>query len=191
MRTYLGAASQLSPEEINEKSIVNSSIVYLEGYLWDEDLAKSSCKKALELSKKNNVQTALSLSDSFCVTKWHEEILDLTKNVDIVFGNEEEFKELNDRYKSNDLLGVIDVAVDNKIEFDYKESDVELMNNSIKSVKEEIEDYKNKLAYVWKFGTPFQRGQVISTLGQHLGKPITPDDLTDEQKKKLGLDLEN
>ena len=106
-------------------------------------------------------------------------------------GNEEEFKELNDRYKSNDLLGVIDVAVDNKIDFDYKESDIDLMNNSIESVKEQIEDYKNKLAYVWKFGSPFQRGQVIATLGQHLGKPITPDDLTDEQKKKLGLDLEN
>ena len=48
-------------------------------------------------------------------------------------GNEEEFKELNDRYKSNDLLGVIDVAVDNKIDFDYKESDIDLMNNSIDS----------------------------------------------------------
>ena len=106
-------------------------------------------------------------------------------------GNEDEFKELNERYKSNDLLGVIDMAVDNKIEFDYKESDIELMNNSIESVKEDIEDYKNKLAYVWKFGSPFQRGQVISTLGQHLGKPITPEDLTDKQKKKLGLDLEN
>ena len=94
MRTYLGAASQLSPDEVNEESIANSAIVYLEGYLWDEDLAKSSCKKALELAKKNNIQTALSLSDSFCVTKWHKEILDLTKNVDIVFGNEEEFKAL-------------------------------------------------------------------------------------------------
>ena len=94
MRTYLGAASQLSPDEVNEESIANSAIVYVEGYLWDEDLAKSSCKKALELAKKNNIQTALSLSDSFCVDKWHEEILDLTKNVDIVFGNEDEFKAL-------------------------------------------------------------------------------------------------
>ncbi len=94
MRTYLGAASQLSPDEVNEESIANSAIVYVEGYLWDEDLAKSSCKKALELAKKNNIQTALSLSDSFCVNKWHEEILDLTKNVDIVFGNEDEFKAL-------------------------------------------------------------------------------------------------
>ena len=106
-------------------------------------------------------------------------------------GNEEDFKELNDRYKSNDLLGVIDMAVDNKIDFDFRESDVELLDNSVESLKSEIDDYKNKLCYVWKFGTPFQRGQVINTLGNHLGKAITPDDLTDEQKNKLGLDLEN
>ena len=103
MRTYLGAASQLSPDEVNEESIANSAIVYVEGYLWDEDLAKSSCKKALELAKKNNIQTALSLSDSFCVTKWHEEILDLTKNVDIVFGNEDEFK----KHKNHSVLGEV------------------------------------------------------------------------------------
>ena len=106
-------------------------------------------------------------------------------------GNEEEFKELNDRYKSNDLLGVIDMAVDNKIDFDFRESDVELLDNSVESLKSEIDDYKNKLCYVWKFGTPFQRGQVLNTLGNHLGKPIESADLTDEQKKKLGLDLEN
>ena len=36
-----------------------------------------------------------------------------------------------------------------------------------------------------------QRGQVISTLGSALGKPIMLEDLrSDEQKKKLGLDLE-
>lgn len=105
-------------------------------------------------------------------------------------GNEDEFKELNERYKSNDLLGVIDLAVENKIEFDYKETDIELMMNSVKQLESQIDEYKNKLAYVWKYGTPFQRGQVISTLGSALGKPIMPEDLSDEQKKKLGLDLE-
>ena len=107
MRTYLGAASQLSPNEIDEDTIINSSIVYLEGYLWDEELAKSSCKKALELAKKNSIQTALSLSDSFCVTKWHNEILELSKNVDILFGNEEEFKAL---FKTDILSDAISAA---------------------------------------------------------------------------------
>ena len=83
------------------------------------------------------------------------------------------------------------MAVDNKIEFDYKESDVELMNNSINSLESEIEDFKNKLCYVWEYGTPHQRKQVLSTLGNHFGKPITLEELNEEQKKKLGLNLEN
>ncbi len=105
-------------------------------------------------------------------------------------GNEDDFKELNERYKSNDLLGVIDLAVDNKIEFTYKESDVELMNNSVQTLERQIDEYKNKLCYVWEFGTPMERLNVINTLAQHLGKRIDVKDLTEKQKKKLGLDLE-
>ena len=79
-------------------------------------------------------------------------------------GDEEEFKELNERYKSNDLLGVIDLAVDNKVDFDLKDDDLDLLNNSVESLESKIDEYKNKICYVWKFGTPYERGQVISTL---------------------------
>tara|TARA_R110000764_G_scaffold128252_2_gene216002 strand:- start:126 stop:695 length:570 start_codon:yes stop_codon:yes gene_type:complete len=105
-------------------------------------------------------------------------------------GDEEEFKELNKRYKSNDLLGVIDLAVDNKIEIDYSEDDVKLMNISVESLKTNIEDYKNKIAYVWKYGTTLQRKQVLGTLSKHLGRTIDVEDLTDEQKIKIGIDLD-
>jgi sugar/nucleoside kinase (ribokinase family) len=35
MNTYLGAAQDLSPADIDPAQIAASSIVYLEGYLWD------------------------------------------------------------------------------------------------------------------------------------------------------------
>ena len=54
-------------------------------------------------------------------------------------------------------MGVIDLAVENKIEFDYKETDIELMMNSVKQLESQIDEYKNKLAYVWKYGTPSER----------------------------------
>ncbi len=107
MRTYLGAASQLSPEEIEEDTIAESKILYLEGYLWDEDLAKKSCQKAFELAKKYQVKTALSLSDPFCVEKWREEFRQLVKKSDIVFGNEEELKSL---YNTEILSDAISAA---------------------------------------------------------------------------------
>lgn len=103
-------------------------------------------------------------------------------------GNEDDFKELNQRYNENDLLGVIDLAVDNKVEVDISDEDMEMINKSVDTLEIKIEEYKTKIAYVWKYGTPFQRGQVLQTLGTHLGIPINPDDLTDEQKNKIGYE---
>ncbi|GIS06384.1 MAG: hypothetical protein CM15mP109_11400 [Candidatus Dadabacteria bacterium] len=44
MRTYLGAASNLSPENLDINAFENSEIVYMEGYLWDEPVAKEAYK---------------------------------------------------------------------------------------------------------------------------------------------------
>ena len=112
MRTYLGAASQLSPEEIDEDTIAESKILYLEGYLWDEDLAKKSCQKAFELAKKYQVKTALSLSDPFCVEKWREEFRQLVKKSDIVFGNEEELKSLYNTEILSDAIAAARSEID-------------------------------------------------------------------------------
>ena len=38
-------------------------------------------------------------------------------------GDENTFKELNDRYKANDLLGVVELATENNVEFDISEED--------------------------------------------------------------------
>ena len=107
MRTYLGAASNLSPEDINDKAIGDSEFVYMEGYLWDEPIAKESCKKAYEVSKEAGTKSVLSLSDSFCVEKWRSEIRELTKISDIVFGNEEEVMSL---YETSILSDAISAA---------------------------------------------------------------------------------
>ena len=104
MRTYLGAASNLSPDEINENAIEDSEFVYMEGYLWDEPIAKEACKKSYDLSKKFGTKSVLSLSDSFCVEKWRSEIRELVKISDIIFGNEEEVMSLYDTSIFSDAI---------------------------------------------------------------------------------------
>src|SRR3989442_15354830 len=42
MNTYLGAAQDLMPDDIDEAEIAASHIVYLEGYLWDPKNAKEA-----------------------------------------------------------------------------------------------------------------------------------------------------
>jgi len=101
-------------------------------------------------------------------------------------GDEEQFKELNERYKSNDLLGVIDYAVESNIEIELDESDTHQLLDSIENLETKIQGLKRTLAYVWEYGNQTQRLNVLSTLSRHLKKDIKQENLSDEIKVKLG-----
>jgi sugar/nucleoside kinase (ribokinase family) len=96
MNTYLGAAQDLTPADIDEAQIAASRIVYLEGYLWDPANAKQAFVKAATIAHGAGRQVALTLSDSFCVDRYRDEFLDLMRKgtVDLVFANEAELHSL-------------------------------------------------------------------------------------------------
>ena len=96
MNTYLGAAQDLKPSDIDEAAVAAAAVVYLEGYLWDPPKAKEAFVKAADIAHRNNRKVALTLSDSFCVDRYRGEFLDLIRKgtVDILFANEHELKSL-------------------------------------------------------------------------------------------------
>ena len=101
MCTFLGASVQFEQEDINFDLIKESKYLYLEGYLWDSDLAKKAFLEAAKIAKKSKTKIILSLSDSFCVDRHRESFLELIDNyIDIVFCNESEVLSL---FKKNDL----------------------------------------------------------------------------------------
>ncbi len=91
MCTYLGASIEFEPKDIDFSVLKESKYLYLEGYLWDSELAKNAFLKAAQIAKLSNTKIILSLSDSFCVDRHRESFLELIENyVDIVFCNESE-----------------------------------------------------------------------------------------------------
>jgi adenosine kinase len=102
MNTYLGAAQDLTPADIDAAQIASSGIIYLEGYLWDPKSAKEAFVKASTIAHDAGRQVALTLSDSFCVDRYRGEFLDLMKNgtVDLIFANE---AELHSLYQTSDF----------------------------------------------------------------------------------------
>src|SRR5215207_7521218 len=76
MNTYLGAAQDLGPSDIDEAQVAAARIVYLEGYLWDPKNAKEAFVKAGSIAHAAGRQVALTLSDSFCVDRYRDEFLD-------------------------------------------------------------------------------------------------------------------
>lgn len=107
MNTYLGATTLFSPSDIDEDIIRNSAITYLEGYLFDRDEAKAAFVHAAEIATAAGRQTALTLSDSFCVDRHRASFLHLIRgHVDILFANEEELLSL---YEVSDFDEALDL----------------------------------------------------------------------------------
>jgi sugar/nucleoside kinase (ribokinase family) len=105
MQTFLGACTQLGPEDINMDHVSASKVVYMEGYLWDLPRAKEAMLNAAKKAKQHGVKVSLTLSDAFCVARFRDEFLELAeKYVDILFANESEILSLYQTEDFDDAL---------------------------------------------------------------------------------------
>jgi sugar/nucleoside kinase (ribokinase family) len=95
MSTYLGAAVELGPEDVDTDLVARCSVTYLEGYLWDKPRAKDAFRVAMAAARAAGRRVSLTLSDSFCVERHRDEFNALVDDqVDILFANREEILSL-------------------------------------------------------------------------------------------------
>lgn len=101
MCTFLGVASDLTPDDVDRDLLSRADVTYLEGYLFDQPAAKAAFRAAAELAHGAGRRVALTLSDPFCVNRHRAEFLDLVdRGVDVLFANEEEILAL---YETDDF----------------------------------------------------------------------------------------
>ena len=82
MFTYLGIAGKINDLDIKEKTLQESDMIFLEGYLWDEGEPQKAFNKAIKYSNK----VAMTLSDKFCVDRHRINFLELVRHkLDITF----------------------------------------------------------------------------------------------------------
>ena len=104
MSTFLGAAALVSPADVDPEVIKASQIVYLEGYLFDTPSGRETFAKASQIARDSGRKTAITLSDSFVVDRWRDDLLAfIDRHIDLVFANEAELLALfqtDDFYKA-------------------------------------------------------------------------------------------
>ena len=101
MFTYLGIAGKINDLDIKEKTLQESDMIFLEGYLWDEGEPQKAFNKAIKYSNK----VAMTLSDKFCVDRHRVNFLELVKHkLDITFANEQEMISLIEAKNFNDVV---------------------------------------------------------------------------------------
>ena len=108
MNTFLGACVTLGEEDVDAALVAASSVVYLEGYLFDPPAAQAAFYKAARAAHAAGRKVALSLSDPFCVDRHRAAFRALVRDeVDILFANEMEITSL---YEENDFSSAVEAS---------------------------------------------------------------------------------
>jgi sugar/nucleoside kinase (ribokinase family) len=91
MQTYLGACLELGLADITKSTIGSPRAILFEGYVWDIAEGPALARKAAQIGKDSDAMIALSLSDSFCVERHRDAMLDFVRRyADVIVADEEE-----------------------------------------------------------------------------------------------------
>jgi sugar/nucleoside kinase (ribokinase family) len=95
MLTHLGVSATLGPDDIREDDLRHAKYVYVEGYLFAGDSTRSAALRAMDLSKRNGVKVAFTVSDPFLINAYRDEFWKLIEGpIDLLFCNLEEARSL-------------------------------------------------------------------------------------------------
>jgi sugar/nucleoside kinase (ribokinase family) len=106
--TYLGAALELTPEEMTHEIFRDYGILHIEGYLVQNH---SLIEAAMSIAKENDLLVSIDMA-SFNIVEANIDFLHriIRKYVDIVFANEEEATSLTGKNPQDALLEIADMC---------------------------------------------------------------------------------
>ena len=91
MTTFLGASSDIGPQDVDEAVIARSAYCYVEGYLASSETGREAAVMARQLAESSGARTSLSLADPSMVGNYRDSLVDMLGNgVQQLFCNEEE-----------------------------------------------------------------------------------------------------
>lgn len=110
--TYLGAAADMTADDIRQETFMGYDIFHIEGYMVQD---RSLIEKALRTAKEQGCTVSLDLASYNVVNENHMFLKDLIyKYVDIVFANEDEsfaYTHLNPEESASTIAEQCDIAI--------------------------------------------------------------------------------
>lgn len=95
MHTVLGASVTTAVDDLDDRLLAETAILFGEGYLWDSPSAREAFLAAAETVRKGGGKVAFSLADRFCVERHHDDFIALLEShIDILLANESEITAL-------------------------------------------------------------------------------------------------
>jgi sugar/nucleoside kinase (ribokinase family) len=113
MSTYPGASHELTPAALDAELIRSASVTFLEGYLWGPESPRAAMLEAARIAHSASRAVAFTLSESLCLGDRREGVLGMIEagTVDVLFGNEEEVRQLTGCGELSDCIVALSAHV--------------------------------------------------------------------------------
>jgi sugar/nucleoside kinase (ribokinase family) len=113
MNTSPGASHELTPAALDEELIRSAAVTFLEGYLWGPERPRQAMLRAAEIAHEVDRTVAFTLSESLCIPGRREGVNSMIERgtVDILFGNEDEVRQLSGCGELDECLAALAGAV--------------------------------------------------------------------------------
>jgi len=113
MNTSPGASHELTPAALDEELIRSAAVIFLEGYLWGPEQPRAAMLRAADIAHQAERTVAFTLSESLCIPGRREGVNSMIERgtVDILFGNEDEIRQLSGCGSLEDCLAALVPAV--------------------------------------------------------------------------------
>ncbi len=90
MYTCLAATSHFRKENLNGELIAKSKWLYIEGYSFSQDHTTDAIYEAVQTAKNNGAKVSVTFSDVFVTQVFRDQLMNVVKQSDLVFCNENE-----------------------------------------------------------------------------------------------------
>lgn len=105
--THLGAALQLSRDDVREDHVKNAKILHIEGYLFEPPGLREACMRALEFARRHGVLVSIDLADPHLIDRIRPVFEAVARDfADIIFVNEYEARSFSG-LEPKDALGYL------------------------------------------------------------------------------------
>ena len=113
MNTSPGASHELTPAALDEELIRSAAVIFLEGYLWGPEQPRAAMLRAADIAHQAERTVAFTLSESLCIPGRREGVNSMIERgtVDILFGNEDEVRQLSGCGELDECLAALAGAV--------------------------------------------------------------------------------
>jgi sugar/nucleoside kinase (ribokinase family) len=106
MNTCPAASHELTPAALDSDLIRSASVTFLEGYLWGPERPRAAMLEAARIAHSAGRTVAFTLSESLCIGDRRDGVRGMIEagTVDILFGNEDEVRQLTGRAALSDCI---------------------------------------------------------------------------------------